>query len=49
VYVHQVAGELMVESQRLAAGDGAKITERHTITFKNELDDQSTALLFDLP
>ncbi|WP_445777095.1 pirin family protein [Shewanella sp.] len=49
VYMHQVAGELMVESQRLAAGDGAKITEQHTITFKNELDDHSTALLFDLP
>ncbi|WP_350432283.1 pirin family protein [Shewanella sp. H8] len=49
VYVHQVAGELVVDTEILAAGDGVKITDAQTITLKNKQDDQSTALIFDLP
>ncbi|QDE29649.1 pirin family protein [Shewanella polaris] len=49
VYVHQVAGELVVDTEILAAGDGVKITDAQTITLKNNQDDQSTALIFDLP
>jgi len=49
VYVHQIAGELVLETEILATGDGAKITDVQTITLKNTQDDQSTALIFDLP
>lgn len=49
VYVHQVAGGLQIESEILAGGDGAKISDRQTITLKNTQDDQSISLIFDLP
>jgi redox-sensitive bicupin YhaK (pirin superfamily) len=47
VYLHVVAGEILVNGERLGEGDGATISAVDTINFEAEA--ASEALLFDLP
>ena len=47
IYVHVVSGALNVNGERLAAGDGARISEADRVAFV-ALED-SEALVFDLP
>ncbi len=49
IYVHQVSGELHIDSTALLEGDGAKIEQQQSVLFRNHLDKPSVALVFDLP
>ncbi len=49
LYLHLVKGDLELDGQVLAEGDGAKITDQNTVTFLNTGQIQVTALVFDLP
>ncbi|MCG7500080.1 pirin family protein [Vibrio sp. Of7-15] len=49
VYVHQVAGHLLLDNTPLLAGDGAKIEKQTQLIFKNTNEESITALIFDLP
>lgn len=49
VYVHLVSGQLAVNEQTMAAGDGAKISNLSALTFNNESSEQLIALVFELP
>jgi hypothetical protein len=46
-YLHVVSGEILVNGERLGAGDGATISALDNIDFAAEA--ASEALLFDLP
>lgn len=47
VYVHLVAGEITINSEPLAAGDGATISDIAIVDFHSSED--AEALIFDLP
>lgn len=49
VYIHQVEGQLTVDSTVLHSGDGAKVEATTSVSFKNSGDAPVTALIFDLP
>lgn len=49
VYVHQVASELLLDDSLLTPGDGAKVSEQNTLSFKNNSNKPVTALVFLLP
>lgn len=49
IYVHQVEGTLTADETALNGGDGAKIENAQSVTFKNEGLSPTTALVFDLP
>lgn len=49
VYVHQVAGTLLIDSTTLTAGDGAKVDGQEKIELTNSSNDTVVALVFDLP
>lgn len=49
IYVHQVAGELNINTTKLTPGDGASIESQSELRFENHNDQNVTALLFDLP
>ena len=49
VYVHLVSGQLAVNGQHMAPGDGAKISNLSALTFNNESSEQLVALVFELP
>lgn len=49
LYIHQVAGTLLVDSTQLVAGDGAKVDAQSQIVFSNSGNEQIMALVFDLP
>lgn len=48
LYVHQVRSTLDVDSTTLAEGDGAKIEQQNSVTFRNHSTAQTLALVFDL-
>ncbi|MFM2485684.1 pirin family protein [Celerinatantimonas yamalensis] len=48
-YVHHIEGDLTVNEQQLAPGDGVKITETAVLSFSNHSQQSARALLFDLP
>lgn len=48
LYVHQVQSTLDVDSTTLAEGDGAKIEQQNSVTFRNHSTTQTLALVFDL-
>jgi redox-sensitive bicupin YhaK (pirin superfamily) len=49
IYVHQVAGELNINTTKLTPGDGASIESQSELRFENHSDQNIIALLFDLP
>ncbi len=49
IYVHLVSGQLAVNGQHMAAGDGAKISNLSALTFSNASSEQLVALVFELP
>lgn len=49
IYVHQVAGELNINTTKLTPGDGASIESQSELRFENHSDQNVTALVFDLP
>jgi redox-sensitive bicupin YhaK (pirin superfamily) len=49
IYVHQVAGELNINTTKLTPGDGASIESQSKLIFENHGDQNIIALLFDLP
>ncbi|MDO6708695.1 pirin family protein [Photobacterium sp. 1_MG-2023] len=48
-YLHQVKGQLTVETETLLPGDGLKVEQRHDLQVSNHGDATVTALVFDLP
>jgi redox-sensitive bicupin YhaK (pirin superfamily) len=46
-YVQMIRGQLALNGQKLAAGDGAKVANEFRLSF--EADEESEFLLFDLP
>lgn len=49
LYVHQVEGSLHLDQTKLSAGDGAKVQDQPGVSFLNETEERTTALVFDLP
>jgi hypothetical protein len=48
-YVHVVEGNLQLNGQQLAGGDGVKIDELELLNFSNQSESPVSALVFDLP
>ncbi|MCG9677195.1 pirin family protein [Vibrio sp. Isolate24] len=49
VYIHQIEGQLTVDSTILHPGDGAKVEDTTSLSFANTGEEMVTALVFDLP
>ncbi|USD34159.1 MULTISPECIES: pirin family protein [Vibrio] len=49
VYIHQIKGQLTVDSTILHQGDGAKVEDTTSLSFANTGEEMVTALVFDLP
>ncbi|MBQ4861558.1 pirin family protein [Pseudoalteromonas sp. MMG013] len=48
IYVHIIAGTVRINHTMLCEGDGAKITDENTLTFHNQSNRDTTALIFEL-